>query len=128
MNPEEDYTTMLSYRNAGVDRPTKHQIASLTLNFPTKYSALSAEPIFFEGTEHHEFSLPRLRPALLLLEPYSQRNGTWHPWALHAAVATNSTALKHLLATARETDVTWLLVWGRMRLQRCKGGPFFERC
>eukprot|EP00434_Breviolum_minutum_P013050 symbB.v1.2.011497.t1/scaffold772.1/size165093/4 len=43
-------------------------------------------------------------PALILLEPYSQRNGTWHPWALHGAVATNSAALKHLLATARETD------------------------
>lgn len=65
----------------------------------------------------------RLRPALLLLEPYSQRNGTWHPWALHGAVATNSAALKHLLATARETDVTWLLVVG---LDLYSQGPLFN--
>ena len=40
---------MPCHRNAGVDRPTKHHIASLTLNFPTKYSALSAESFFLRA-------------------------------------------------------------------------------
>lgn len=32
------------------------------------------------------------RSALALLQPYAQRHGTWHSWAVHGAVSTNSLA------------------------------------
>jgi hypothetical protein len=32
------------------------------------------------------------RSALALLQPYAQRHGTWHSWAVHGALSTNSLA------------------------------------
>ena len=44
-----------------------------------------------QPTISHDFAkLSPGRPALL--QPYAQRHGTWHSWAVHGAVSTNSLA------------------------------------
>ena len=50
------YTIMFSW-NAGVDRPTQHQIASLTLNLSTKNPILIEELQNYINPGRHEFSL-----------------------------------------------------------------------